>query len=230
MTMEGLSPLPAGVKRSIVSAMKHGETIPPARRTGRPLSFDRDAALHRAMLLFWRHGYEGTTLAALTAAMGVTPPSVYAAFGDKKRLFLQAVDRYLAGPGTLERMLEAAPTARDAVDTLLRGAATGFTGADTPPGCLLASAAISCSAEAGDVREHLASLRRDIEDKLRRRIVAGIAAGELPADADADALAGHAVAVVQGLSTLARDGAGRGKLLRVVDVAMWVWPREARPG
>ena len=229
MTMEGLGRLSAGVKRSIVDAMEHREPAPspppvPPRRAGRPLSFDRDAALHRAMLLFWRHGYEGTSLAELTAAMGVTPPSVYAAFGDKKRLFLAAVDRYLAGPVTLERMLEAAPSAREAVDTLLRGAAIGFTGADTPPGCLLASAAISCSAGAGDVRDHLAALRRDVEDKLRRRIIAGIAAGEMAAGTDADALAGHAVAVVQGLSTLARDGAGRDKLLRVVDAAMAVWP------
>ena len=63
--------------------------------TGRPLSFDRDAALERAMLLFWKHGYDATSLAELTAAMGVTPPSGYTAFGDKKRLFLEAVDHYV---------------------------------------------------------------------------------------------------------------------------------------
>jgi AcrR family transcriptional regulator len=68
------------------------------RRLGRPLSFDREAALEKAMLAFWRHGYEGTSLAELTAAMEVTPPSVYAAFGDKKHLFLEAVDLYLSGP------------------------------------------------------------------------------------------------------------------------------------
>ncbi len=224
MTMEALDPLPAGVKHSIVMGMKPGEEASPARRPGRPLSFDRDAALHRAMLLFWRHGYEGTSLAELTAAMGVTPPSVYAAFGDKKRLFLEAVDRYLAGPVTLERMLDESPSARDAVAALLRGAAVGFTGAETPPGCLLASAAISGSAAADDVREHLASLRRDIEAKLRHRIGAAFDDGELPADAAADALAGHVGAVVQGLSTLARDGAPREKLLRVVAVAMTAWP------
>ncbi len=219
--------MPAGVKLSIIIAMKHGEPAPSARRPGRPLSFDRDAALHRAMLLFWRHGYEGTSLAALTAAMGVTPPSVYAAFGDKKRLFLEAVHRYVSGPVTLEATLEGAPTARDAVLALLRGVAVGFTGADTPPGCLLASAAISCSAGADDVRDHLAALRRDVEDALRRRIDAAVAAGELATDADA--LAGHVVAVIQGLSTLARDGAPREKLLRVVDVAMAGWPGPATP-
>ena len=155
----------------------------------------------------------------------MTPPSVYAAFGDKKRLFLEAVGRYVSGPVTLERLLAEAPTARDAVLRLLEGVAVGFTGADTPPGCLLASAAISCSAEADDVRDHLAALRRGVEATLRRRIAAAIAAGELASDADADALAGHVVAVIQGLSTLARDGATREKLLRVVAVAMGGWPR-----
>ena len=222
--MKRLDALPAGVKRSIVKGMKVGHTATSARRPGRPLSFDREAALHRAMLLFWRLGYEGTSLAELTAAMGVTPPSVYAAFGDKKRLFYEAVDRYLAGPVTLERMLADTPRACDAVEALLRGAAVGFTGADTPAGCLLASAAISGSAGAADVREHLAARRRDIEAKLRHRIGRAINDGELPADADADALAGHVVAVIQGLSTLARDGAGREKLLRVVAVAMTGWP------
>ena len=72
----------------------------PRRKAGRPLSFDRQAALHQAMLLFWQHGYEATSLSGLTAAMGVTPPSIYAAFGDKKRLFLEAVAHYLSGPVT----------------------------------------------------------------------------------------------------------------------------------
>ena len=195
-----------------------------ARRLGRPLSFDRDAALHQAMLLFWRNGYEGTSLAALTAAMGVTPPSIYAAFGDKKRLFLEAVAHYCNGPFTLEQMPTQSPTAREAVLRMLQGIAVGFTGTDTPPGCLLASAAISCSTGADDVRDHLAGLRRDAEATLRRQIASAIAVGEMPSETDADALAGHVVAVVQGLSTLARDGAPRDKLLRVVAVAMRAWP------
>ena len=75
------------------------------RRAGRPLSFDRDAALNQAMLLFWRHGYESTAVSDLTAAMGVTPPSLYAAFGDKKRLFLEAVALYLSGASSPQASL-----------------------------------------------------------------------------------------------------------------------------
>ena len=73
---------------------------PASRPRGRPRAFDRDAALDRAMHLFWRKGYESTSVSDLTEAMGIAPPSLYAAFGDKKRLFLEAVDRYQAGPGS----------------------------------------------------------------------------------------------------------------------------------
>ena len=194
------------------------------RRPGRPLSFDREAALHRAMLLFWRHGYEATTLSYLTAAMGVTPPSIYAAFGDKKRLFLQAVARYRSAPVTPEGIIVGAATARDAAWGLLTSAATGFTGVDTPPGCLLASSAVSCSAAAADVQAELAAIRRGIEALLCRRISGAIEAGEMGGEADAEALAGHVMAVIQGMSTLARDGGGRDKLMRVAAAAMLGWP------
>src|SRR6266576_6130921 len=97
-----------------------------SRKIGRPLSFDRDAALHQAMLLFWRHGYEATSLSDLTAVMGVTPPSIYTAFGDKKRLFREAVDRYLSGPVTSESIIAEAASARAAAMSLLKASATGF--------------------------------------------------------------------------------------------------------
>ena len=199
------------------------------RRTGRPLSFDRDAALEQAMLVFWRHGYEATSLADLTAAMGVTPPSVYAAFGDKKRLFLEAVERYRSGPVTSERIIDEAATARDAAFELMRQAAIGFTGESTPPGCLLATGAISCSAAAEDVQRRLAEMRREIEGGLAARIARAILAGELAADSDAEALAAHVMAVIQGMSTLARDGAPRDKLMRVAETAMRAWPSSAAP-
>ena len=183
------------------------------------------------MLLFWRHGYEATSVSDLTAAMRITPPSLYAAFGDKKRLFLEAVRRYLAsGPVSAEESIAQAATAREAAAGLLRGSAIAFTGEDTPTGCLLATGAISCSQDAADVQAELASLRGAIEGSLRARIEQAVVAGELPATADADALAGHVMAVIQGLSTLARDGASRDKLMRVVDAAMLAWPAEPTRG
>jgi AcrR family transcriptional regulator len=196
----------------------------PRRRKGRPRSFDRDAALQAAMLLFWRHGYETTSLNDLTQAMGVTPPSIYTAFGNKKKLFLEAVGKYLAGPVTSQSIIDDALTARAAARGLLDAAVIGFTGARTPPGCLLASAALSCSAAATDVRDELAAIRRNIEERLKNRIDRAVDAGELPTKTDAAALAAHVMAVIQGLSTLARDGAKREKLKRVANTAMRAWP------
>ena len=198
---------------------------PLLRKTGRPLSFDRETALHAAMLLFWKHGYESTSLSDLTVAMGVTPPSIYAAFGDKKGLFREAVSLYLSGPVTAASIIADAATAEAAAATLLRGSAIAFTGRDTPAGCLLATSTISCSVAAADVQKELAAIRRTIEALLKNKILVAIETGEIVRKIDADALAGHVMAVIQGMSTLARDGAKRKKLMQIADVAMMVWPQ-----
>ena len=203
--------------------MKTTESTTP-RNTGRPLSFDRNAVLRSAMLVFWRHGYEATSLSELTAAMGVTPPSIYAAFGDKKKLFLETVSLYRSGPVSSDSIIKDAATARAAASGLLHASAMGFTGAGTPRGCLLASSAISCSAAAADVQGELAAIRRRIEARLKEKITRAVKVREMPASTDADALAGHIMAVIQGMSTLARDGASRKKLIRIADTAMRVWP------
>jgi AcrR family transcriptional regulator len=195
------------------------------KRAGRPLSFDRDAALGSAVHLFWRHGYEATSIADLTRAMGITPPSLYAAFGDKRRLFLEAVQRYLGGLGAIEQRIAEARTAHDAARDLLLAAALGDTRDDAPPGCLLASSLVSSSTEADAVRESLAAIRRSIEAALRARIERDIREGILPSGSDAEILAGHVFAVIQGMSTLAKDGASRTKLLGIVDRVMAGWPQ-----
>ncbi len=178
------------------------------------------------MLLFWRHGYEATSLSDLTSAMGVTPPSVYAAFGDKKQLFLEAVRRYLSGPVTAQDMIDNAATARDAAWSLLQGSAMAFTGTTTPPGCLLATGAISCSAAALDVQSELARMRGAIGERLRAKIAFAVDSGEMPSETDPEALAGFVIAVIQGLSTLARDGVPRDKLMSVAHTALLAWPAD----
>lgn len=183
-----------------------------------------DAALEQAMLLFWRHGYEATSLTDLTSAMGVTPPSIYAAFGDKKRLFLAAVDRYVSGPVNSASLIASAPSARAAALALLSAAASGFTGEHTPPGCLLASAAISCSTNATDVQQALAAIRLNVQQQLGARIRSDMDSGAMPADCDGEALAAHVMATIQGMSTLARDGASRDMLQRVASTALRAWP------
>jgi AcrR family transcriptional regulator len=194
------------------------------RKQGRPLSFDRDKALRAAMLLFWRHGYESTSLSELTAAMGITPPSLYAAFGDKKNLFRETVKLYLSGPQAVEEFIAQAPTARAAAEQLLSGSAILFTGADTPRGCLVASATASCSSASADLQRELAQVRTSTWMALKARIELAIRQGQMPAGADAEAMASHVVAVIQGMSTLARDGMSRAGLLKMARAALAGWP------
>lgn len=194
------------------------------RKTGRPRSFDRDAALEQAMFAFWRHGYETTSIADLTAAMGVTAPSLYTAFGDKQRLFLEAVQRYAGDPQAMAERIGGAPSAREAARDLLTSAAIGFTGEATPKGCLLASATASGSADSADVQRAVADIRVAIAHTLQLRIERDIANGTLPDDADPAALAGLVIAVIQGMSVLARDGATRDTLLPIANAALVAWP------
>jgi AcrR family transcriptional regulator len=194
-----------------------------SRKTGRPLSFDRDDVLDKAMLAFWRSGYETTSISDLTAAMGVTAPSLYAAFGNKQQLFLEAMRRYAGDPAVLEQELAGAPTARDAIAGILRRAAMLYTGETTPPGCLLASAAATGSPEALKVREAVAAERRSIRDIIIRRIEVDIAKRLLPPDTRSATLADLAIAVGQGMSVLARDGADRACLLSVAEAATAGW-------
>ena len=204
--------------------MDLSELSPARRKPGRPLSFDRDAALEQAMLTFWRHGYETTSVVDLTASMVVTTPIIYTAFGDKKRLFLEAAQRYAGDPAVLAQAIDGAATAYDAARELMTGAATAYTGEATPKGCLLASATASGSAASADVQSAIADIRRSIDDRLRDRIERDVAAGVLPPDTDASALAGLVMTVTQGMSTLARDGTSRAALLAVVEVALRAWP------
>src|SRR5919197_3165387 len=109
-------------------------------RTGRPRSFNRDEALEGAIAVFWEHGYDATSISLLTSALGIGAPSLYAAFGDKRALFLEALDRYMRTYGAFAaRALAEEPNARDAVERLLHQAAGAYTRPEHPRGCLLIS-------------------------------------------------------------------------------------------
>ena len=207
--------------------MDHAKaSAPPRRKAGRPLSFDRDVALEQAMLTFWRHGYETTSIVDLTSAMGVTAPSLYTAFGDKKRLFLEAAHRYAGDPEAMAQAINDAPSAYDAAREMLTAAAIAYTGAATPKGCLLASATASCSAASADVQNAVTDIRVSVVGLLQVRIDRDIASGALPAEANAAALAGLVMAVTQGMSTLARDGVPRASLVAIVEAALQGWPQK----
>lgn len=201
----------------------------PLRRPGRPLSFDRDDALRKAMLTFWQHGYETSSVADLTAAMGITTPSLYTAFGDKKQLFLEAVRLYAGAPEAMTAAVASAPTAHAAARDLMQAAAMGYTGEATPRGCLLASATATGSASAADVQRAVADIRRRVQGALQARIERDVSEQALPPETDSTALAGMVMAVMQGMSVLARDGADRAALLSIASVALQAWPRPSGP-
>ena len=186
------------------------------------------------MLLFWERGYEATSVSDLTEAMGITPPSLYSAFGDKKRLFLEAVTHYQAGPGSFGReALQDEATAASAVRRLLLEAVAAMTQPSHPKGCMVTLSATNCAAGSDDVFKALSEQRKMAEHAIKGRIAAGAAAGELAEGTDVDALAGFVTALLNGLAIQARDGVSRSRLGKRVDQAMKMWPaartRKHRP-
>ncbi|MEV7415956.1 TetR/AcrR family transcriptional regulator [Streptomyces sp. NPDC089919] len=193
--------------------------------TGRPREFDLDERLDRAMRVFWRLGYEGAGMAELTEAMGISRPSLYAAYGNKEELFRKAVERYAAGPARHVDEALREPTARAAAERLLRGAAEVTTSPDNPSaGCLIVQGALATGTAAAGPRAELAARRRETEELLRERFERAREEGELPSDADLADLARYVTTVAYGLSVQAADGATRADLLRTVDTALRCWP------
>jgi AcrR family transcriptional regulator len=191
---------------------------------GRPRAFDADKALDRALAIFWRDGYEGASLPALTKAMGINRPSLYAAFGNKEALFRKAVDRYERVPaGYAPRALKE-PTARKVVEALLKGIVALLTRPQNPGGCLMVQGALACGANAKRVRGELASRRAAGVAAIRRRFQRAIDEGDLPANADATGLARFVATVMHGMAVQAASGASRKELLRVKDMFLRTWP------
>lgn len=194
------------------------------RLRGRPRSFDRETALEKAVLAFWERGYEATSVADLTQVMGIGAPSLYAAFGDKRSLFEEAVGVYCDRYGSFgERALAEEPTVRGAFRRILGEAADLYTAAGHPHGCLVIHAATNCTTP--EVEELLRVRRNEEVAAFESRVRAGVAAGELDSGTDARALARYARAIIQGMSQQARDGASRGELEALADMAMANWPR-----
>jgi len=202
----------------------------PTRARGRPRAFDREAALGRATHLFWQKGYEATSITDLTEAMEIGSPSLYAAFGSKEALYVEAVRYYRDTYGALVwGKFCSAATARDAVASLLMDSAAALTGclADIPRGCMVTLSSVGSEGHA-DLGEVVRSARAITLDRLKARLSQGVKDGELPASVDVHALARFVQTVQSGMSILARDGAGRAELEGVAEVAMQGW--DARTG
>ena len=187
---------------------------------GRPREFDAETALDQAMEVFWRHGYEGATIAQLTEAMGINPPSLYACFGNKEGLLKAALDRYTKLRGVWMNEVVAAPTARDVAERMLLGIADKQTDPANPPGCLLVQGGIACGTGSENVPFELAARRAQNEDQLRDRFIRAKAEGDLKPTSDPAALARYVSAVSVGMGVMASSGSDREALQQVVSVAV----------
>jgi len=176
------------------------------------------------MRVFWRHGYEGASLTALTDTMGISRPSLYAAFGDKAGLFREAVARYGSGPGRYVRRALGLTTAREVAEALLRGAAALATDPAGPGGCLWVQAALVSSAEAATIRDEMAALRAGGSVQIQARLERASRDGDLPSHADPATLTGFIVSLMNGMAVQASNGLDRAALNRVIDLAMTAWP------
>src|SRR5258708_6952571 len=151
--------------------------------SGRTRQFDVDEALDRALEVFWARGYEGSTLPALTKAMGINRPSLYAAFGNKEQLFRKALDRYQTGPMSFLTEALRQPTARAVVEAIFSGFVRMQRDRDKARGCLIVSGALACGEEAETVRRELVRLRQAVVTAFRERFERAVQDGDLPAGA-----------------------------------------------
>src|SRR5258707_3368754 len=179
---------------------------------GRPRSFDKEKALDAALQVFWRKGYEGASLADLTAAMGIERPSLYAAFGDKEKLFLQVLDHYQEGPAKMILATLQEPSARRVIERLLRESADAGSDPHTPRGCLYVQGALACGSEGDCVRTELISRRAAGETALRKRLQRAKKESDLSKRADPAGLARYIMAVLHGKPVRSSPGASRKEL------------------
>jgi AcrR family transcriptional regulator len=196
--------------------------------TGRPRTFDVDDALDIALKVFWKKGYEGTSIDDLTQAIGINRPSLYCAFGNKEQLFRKALDRYLGEAAALYSDAISQPTARAVAERYLRGMADSLTDPEHPPGCLAVQGALSCGEAADPIRRELSARRAAAEARLRERFERAQAEGDLAPDDEPADLARYLATVSQGMAVQAAGGASREDLRRVAETALRAWPTASR--
>lgn len=194
------------------------------KQRGRPREFDTREAIEAALLVFWEHGYEGASLTDLTAAMGISRKSLYAAFGNKEALFLKVLQRYEEGPGSYVVDAVRAPTALAVATDYLAGVLRAATRAEGPAGCLDVQGALAVGTNGRVAHETLAAWRSRSHNRLRDRFQQAVDMGDLPSDADPWMLTRYVTTVADGLAVQATGDVSAEDLQRVADAAMRNWP------
>ena len=191
---------------------------------GRPRAFDIDDAVEKAMHLFWKKGYYGTTIPDLTEAIGINRPSLYAAFGDKEGLFKLALDRYRKDPASYVNRALAKPSAREAFQSLMYGVVDLLTDKKNPGGCLFVCGALAGGEASASILDEMKKRRIEGEADIRKRFERAMAEGDLSPTANARSLAKFAATQMWGLSILAMNGSTKKELLAVAELAIRAFP------
>ena len=191
---------------------------------GRPREFCVDHALAQALRVFWTKGYEGASLTDLTDAMGITRPSLYAAFGNKESLFRKALDLYEREKMAYLNEGLARPTAREVAETMLRGALENVAGEGEPHGCMRVIASVACGPAAQSLHDEIVQRTDIFKQMMVERFERAKAEGDLPGHIDALGLTGVLVAWLQGISLQANQGISRKDLERLIATALDLWP------
>ena len=190
---------------------------------GRPREFDTDDALAEALRIFWQKGYEATSLSDLTEAMGITRPSLYAAFGNKEALFRQALDLYEKDKLAYIGEAVEAPTARAVAETLLLGSVDVATGGECR-GCMGVISMVGCQSVEPSIRDDVNARAESAKQLIVDRMQRAINAGEFAVSTSATAITRYLLALMQGISVQAQSGASRAELLEVAESALLSWP------
>lgn len=191
---------------------------------GRPREFCTDQALASALRVFWSKGYEGASMADLTEAMGITKPSLYAAFGNKEALFHKALELYEAEKMAYIRQALDQPTARGVAECLLRGALEVMTSQSEPRGCLGVIHSVACGTEAESIKAEVVARRSSSRAALVARFQRAVDEGDLRADVDPVGLANLLFGLLQGMGVQAGSGVSRKELESLIDSALALWP------
>lgn len=191
---------------------------------GRPREFDLDVALDAAIEVFWRQGYEGTTLDDLTRAMQINRPSLYAAFGNKEQTFRRAVARYAeVDMAYVDEALDE-PTARAVAEHYMHSNVLAITDPSKPPGCLSIQGGLAGASTDRRVVDFLNSSRAAGEARFTERFARAIREGDLSNTEDPAELAKYLNTVTSGLAVQAAGGAQRPALARVAERALRAFP------
>lgn len=193
---------------------------------GRPKTFDREAALDKALTLFWTHGYEGTSLSDLVAATGAKAPTLYAEFVNKEGLFRAAMERYIERFSAHRNaaLQDEQKSVAEAVEAWFRATAACFTDCETPSGCFFICTSAALSSSSGEIARMLHQQHEAQQQTLLNFLAARQQRGEIPAQVDIDSLARYLACLLQGMSVRAREGAPRADLENIIDTLMAMWP------